>query len=315
MDIGSVTVFGGTGFVGRAVVRDLARTGTRIRIACRRPDEALRCKTMGDVGQIVPVAANVRDDASVAAAVRGADAVINLVGILYERGRQTFRAVHEEAPGRIGRAAQAAGVRRLIHFSALGADPASPSAYARSKAAGEAAVRAAFPGATILRPSVIFGPEDDFFNRFAGLARVLPALPLVGGGHTRFQPVYVGDVADAVIAALNAPDCVGRTFELGGPRVYSFRALMEILLGEIRRRRLLVSLPFSLASAEAFFLEWLPKPPLTRDQVRLLRTDNVIAPGAAGLADLGITPTALEVIVPTYLHRYRRGGSARPQTA
>jgi len=319
MDFGIVTVFGGAGFVGRAVVRELARAGARVRVACRRPDEALRCKPMGDVGQIVPVPANVRDDASVAAAVQGADTVINLVGVLYERRRQTFRAVHAEAPGRIGRAARAAGARRLIHFSAIGADPASPSAYARSKAAGEAAVRSAFPGATILRPSIIFGPEDDFFNRFAGLARVLPALPLIGGGHTRFQPVYVGDVADAVMAALAAPDTAGRMFELGGPRVYSFRALMEILLAEIRRRRLLMPVPFWLASAEALFLERLPKPLLTRDQVRLLRADNVVAPGAAGFADLGISPTALEVILPTYLHRYRRGGrrdgSVRAQTA
>jgi NADH dehydrogenase len=315
MDFGNVTVFGGTGFVGRAVVRELARAGARVRVACRRPDEALRCKPMGDVGQIVPVAANVRDDGSVAAAIQGADAVINLVGILYEHGRQKFAAVHEEAPARVGRAARAAGVRRLVHFSALGADPASRSAYARSKAVGEAAVRAAFPGAIIFRPSVIFGPEDDFFNRFAGLARVLPALPLIGGGHTRFQPVYVGDVADAVIAALGMPDCAGRTFELGGPRIYSFRELMALMLAEIRRRRLLVPLPFWLAGLEAFFLEWMPKPPLTRDQVRLLRTDNVVAPGAAGFAELGISPTALEVILPTYLHRYRRGGSVRPQTA
>jgi len=319
MDFGIVTVFGGAGFVGRAVVRELARAGARVRVACRRPDEALRCKPMGDVGQIVPVAANVRDDASIAAAVQGADTVINLVGVLYERGRQTFRAVHAEAPGRIGRAARAARARRLIHFSAIGADPASPSAYARSKAAGEAAVRTAFPDATILRPSIVFGPEDDFFNRFAGLARVLPALPLIGGGHTRFQPVYVGDVADAVMAALAAPDTAGRIFELGGPRVYSFRALMEILLAEIHRHRLLVPVPFWLANAEALFLECLPKPLLTRDQVRLLRTDNVVAPGAAGFADLGISPTALEVILPTYLHRYRRGGrrdgSVRPQTA
>jgi NADH dehydrogenase len=311
MDFGIVTVFGGTGFVGRAVVRELARAGARIRVACRRPDEALRLKPMGDVGQIVPVAANVRDDRSVAAAVQGADTVINLVGILYARGRQTFRAVHVEAPERIGRAAQAAGARRLIHVSALGADPASPSAYARSKAAGESALRAAFAGATIFRPSVIFGPEDDFFNRFAGLARVSPALPLIGGGHTKFQPVYVGDVADAVIAALKMPDTAGRTFELGGPRVYSFRTLMEILLAEIRRRRLLVPLPFWLAGAEAFFLEWLPKPVLTRDQVRQLRTDNIVAPNAAGFTDLGLAPTALEVIVPTYLHRYRRGGSSQ----
>ena len=308
MDVGVVTVFGGTGFLGRVVVRELARAGWRIRIACRRPDEALRSKPAGDVGQIVPVPANVRDDASVAAAVDGADAVINLVGVLYERGRQTFRAVHVEAPARIARAASAAGVQRLVHVSALGAGPAAPSAYARSKAAGEAALRDAFPGGTILRPSIVFGPEDSFFNRFAGIARMAPALPLIGGGETRFQPVYVGDVADAVLAVVTRPDAAGRTFELGGPRVYSFAALMTLMLAEIRRKRWLVPVPFWAASAGAFCLEILPKPPLTRDQVRQLQVDNVVSPGAAGLRELGIAPTALEVILPTYLARYRRGG-------
>jgi NADH dehydrogenase len=311
MDLGVVTVFGGSGFVGRAVVQELARGGARVRVACRRPDEALRCKPAGDVGQIVPIPANVRDDASVAAAVRGADAVINLVGVLYESGRQTFHAVHAEAPGRIAAAAAAAGAKRLVHVSAIGADAAAGSAYARSKGAGERAVRAAFPAATIVRPSIVFGPEDGFFNLFAGLARFTPVLPLIGGGHTRFQPVYVGDVAEAVRAALVSADAAGRTYELGGPRVYSFRALLELMLSVIERRRLLVPVPFCLATAEAFFLEKIPMPLLTRDQVNQLKTDNVVTPGAAGLADLGIRATALEVVLPTYLTRYRRGGGHR----
>jgi len=308
MDYGVVTVFGGAGFLGRYVVRALARGGARVRVACRRPDEALRCKPMGDVGQIVPVAANIRDDASVAAAVAGADVVINLVGILYESGRQTFEAVHHEGAARIARAAKAAGAKRLIQVSAIGADAQSRSEYARTKAAGESAALAAFPGATIVRPSILFGPEDDFFNRFAAMARLALALPLIGGGHTRFQPVYVCDVAAAIVAALEDPASAGKTYELGGPNSYSFRALMEVMLAEIGRRRLLVPVPFWAAGALAFFLEFLPIPPLTRDQVRSLGYDSVVSPGAAGFAQLGIAPTALEVILPTYLARYRRGG-------
>jgi NADH dehydrogenase len=195
-----------------------------------------------------------------------------------------------------------------VHISAIGADPKSSSAYARSKAAGEAAVRAAFPGAVILRPSVVFGPEDEFFNRFATMARYSPVLPLIGGGATRFQPVYVGDVADAVMAALDREDAAGRLYELGGPRILTFKALMELLLQEIGRKRALISIPFWLAMLEAAFLEWLPKPPLTRDQVRMLRRDNVVAAGAPGLAELEVVPTALELVLPSYLNRFRRGG-------
>lgn len=322
MSFDNVTIFGGSGFIGHCVVREIAKTGARVRVAVRRPNEALDLKPMGDVGQITPVAANVRDDASVAAAVQGADAVVNLVGILYERGRQTFRSVHADGAGRVARAAAAAGVRRLVHLSAIGAAPYSDSAYARSKAEGEAQVRSAFPNATVMRPSIVFGPGDDFFNRFAGYARIVPALPLVGGGLTRFQPVFVGDVADAVMAVLNRDDTAGKTYELGGPKVYSFAELMSLMLAEIRRRRLLVPLPFVLAEAEAAILDvcysvvnalpvlsdLAPAPPLTRDQVRMLRHDNVVAEGALGLSDLGIVPTALEAILPTYLDRYRRGG-------
>lgn len=317
-----VTVFGGSGFVGRCVVRQIAKSGARVRVAVRRPDDALVVKPMGDVGQITPVAANIRDDASVAAAVAGADAVVNLVGILYERGKQSFRAVQADGAGRVARAAKEAGASRLVQISAIGADPHSDSAYARSKGEGEAQVKSAFPGATIVRPSIVFGPEDDFFNRFAGYARIAPVLPLVGGGETRFQPVFVGDVADAVAAILQRDDTAGKTYELGGPKVYSFTELMELLLAEIKRHRLLVPVPFALAEIDAAMLDicysvanaiplvsdLVPPPPLTRDQVRMLRHDNVVGEGVPGLADFGITPTSLEAILPTYLDRYRRGG-------
>ena len=310
-----VTVFGGAGFLGRSIVSALARQGAHVRVACRRPDEALRCKPMGDVGQVAPIAANIRDDASVAAAVDGADAVINLVGILYESGRQRFDAVHRDGAGRIARAAASAGVAQLVHVSAIGADPRATSDYARSKGEGEQAVKAAFDRAVILRPSIMFGPDDNFFNRFAALARIAPVLPLIGGGDTRFQPAYVCDVADAVVAALTNPDTAGRTYELGGPQIYTFRQLLELLLAVIERKRLLVPVPFWAAMAKAYFLELLPIPPLTRDQVRLLHHDNVVTEGVAGFADLGIAPTAPEVILPTYLSRYRRGGSHKGVTA
>jgi NADH dehydrogenase len=306
-----VTVFGGAGFLGRSVVRALARQGVQVRVACRRPDEALRCKPMGDVGQVAPVAANIRDDASVAAAVDGADAVINLVGILYESGRQRFDAVHRDGAGRIAEAAASAGVGRLVHVSAIGSDPRAASAYARSKGEGELAVKSVFDEAVILRPSILFGPDDDFFNKFAALARFTPVLPLIGGGHTRFQPAYVADVADAVVSALTNPAAAGRTYELGGPEIFSFRQLLELLLKVIDRKRLLVPVPFWVAMVEAFFLELAPVPLLTRDQVRLLRRDNVVTEGVAGFGDLGISPTSAEVILPTYLSRFRRGGAKK----
>lgn len=307
-----VTVFGGSGFIGRYVVEKLAKRGWMIRVAVRRPDDALFLKTAGQLGQIAPIAANIRDQRSVEAVIAGADAVINLVGILFESGPQRFAKVQAEGPGRIAAAAAAAGVRQMVHISAIGADSASPAAYGRSKAAGEQAVRAAFPAATILRPSIVFGPEDGFFNRFAAMTRLSPALPLIGGGRTRFQPVYVVDVADAVLAALERPDAAGQIYELGGPGTYSFRELMQLLLQEIGRRRLLIPIPFALASLQGALLQYLPSPPLTLDQVRLLKRDNVVSPGAKGLADLGIAPTAVEVILPTYLDKYRpRGGYDR----
>jgi uncharacterized protein YbjT (DUF2867 family) len=306
-----VTVIGGSGFIGRYIVKRLARRGAVVSVVSRHAASAGYLRPMGDVGQIALINAGLGDERVLAAAIAGADAVISGAGILYQRGAQRFDLVHHQGPALLARLAREAGCRRFIHLSAIGADPAAAAAYARSKAAGEAAVRDAFPGATILRPSVVFGPEDQFFNRFAALARYLPALPLIGGGHTRFQPVYVGDVADAALAALEHHEAPGLTYELGGPEVMSFRELMAFMLREINRRRALVSLPFALAAFEAAFLEWLPKPPLTRDQVKLLRHDNVVAAGAHGLGDLGVQPTAMELVVPTYLGRFRRGGAWR----
>jgi uncharacterized protein YbjT (DUF2867 family) len=315
MDV--VTVFGASGFIGRYVVAEIAKSGARVRASVRRPDRASFLKPMGDVGQVTPIAANIRDDASVAAAVDGADTVINLVGILFPGSKQTFESLQSDGAHRVARAARAAGAQRLVQVSAIGADAESDSAYASTKGIGENLVREAFPGASIVRPSIVFGPEDDFFNRFAALARFTPALPLIGGGHTKFQPVYVGDVADAIAAICNEPKSAGTTYELGGPRIYSFRELMEIVLKEIDRKRLLVPVPFPIATAQAAVLElafWLPKvlnlganPPVTVDQVKLLRQDNVMSGNLPGLEDLGVDATALETIVPAYLRRYRRG--------
>jgi len=302
------TVFGGAGFIGRYLVQRLARAGWRIRVPARNPDAALFLKPLGDVGQIVPMAANIRNELSVRRAIEGAGAVFNLVGILSEGGRQSFDAVHREGAERIARIAAEMGAERLLHVSALGADPQSPASYARSKAAGEAAVRNAFAGATLFRPSIVFGPEDDFFNRFARMTRLLPALPLIGGGRTRFQPVYVGDVADAMAAALAEPKTIGQIFELGGPQTYSFRELMEILLAQIQRKRWLVPVPFPIAALQGAVLSLLPNPPLTRDQVKLLKRDNVISGLFPGLTELGVRPTALEAVIPSYLDRFRPGG-------
>jgi NADH dehydrogenase len=306
-----VTVFGGSGFIGRYVVRRLAREGWQVRVAVRRPDEALFCKTAGHVGQVTPVAANVRDQASVRAAVAGASAVVNLVGILFQAGPQRFDAVHTQGAANIAAQAAAAGVRAMAHVSAIGADPQSPAAYGRSKAAGEAGVAKAFPAATILRPSIVFGPEDDFFNRFAKMALISPVLPLIGGGTTRFQPVYVLDVAEAIARAIENPAShAEKTYELGGPRIYSFRELLVLMLAEIGRKRCLCSVPFALASLKGAVLQSIPfiKPPLTADQVKLLKRDNVVGPQATAFAALGITPTAVEPILPTYIDIYRKGG-------
>ena len=302
------TVFGGTGFIGRYIVQRLARRGWRVRVPCRDPDKALFLKPFGVPGQIAPHFANVRDDAGVAAAVDGAEIVVNLVGVLYERGRNTFQAVQHHGAGRIAAAAAAGGTKHLVHISAIGADPESPSAYARAKAAGEHAVWQASPEATVLRPSIVFGPEDAFFNRFAAMARLSPFLPLIGGGHTRFQPVYVADVADAVMSAIDMPEAKGGTYELGGPTVYTFAELMRLTLRESGRSRALLSVPWGVARLQARFLGLLPKPPLTTDQVTLLQRDNIVSEGAQTLADLGIPATAVEAILPTYLSQYRPGG-------
>jgi NADH dehydrogenase len=304
-----VTVFGGSGFIGRYLVRRLAAEGWVVRVAVRDPIAAAFLKTCGNVGQVVPMRADITaDDAILETAIAGADAVINLVGILYESRRRTFQAIHADAPARLARIAAKAGVSRFVQMSALGADADSAAVYARSKAAGETGVLAAFPQATIIRPSIVFGPEDGFFNRFACMARYSPALPLIGGGQTRFQPVYVCDVADAIIRTLHEDRARGQTYELAGPRVYTFQALMELMLRELGRHRGLIPMPFWLADIKASVLQLLPAPLLTRDQVKLLKTDNVASGTKPGLADLGIQPTALELILPTYLDIYRKGG-------
>jgi uncharacterized protein YbjT (DUF2867 family) len=304
-------VLGGSGFVGRYVVKRLAARGDVVPVGCRHAEEAKFLRPMGDVGQVEPVNVAIDDEIVLPAFLAGSGAVVNCVGILRESGSQTFERAHHTGPARLARFAREAGVERLVHISAIGADPRSTSAYARTKAAGEAAVRDAFPTVTILRPSIIFGPEDQFFNRFAAMAIIAPALPLIGGGETRFQPVYVGDVADAVIKCLGDPATAGRTYELGGPKIYTFRELLELLLREIRRKRWFVDLPFGIAQVQAKLMSILPNPPLTPDQVELLKSDNIVSPGALNLASLGITPTPVEGILPTYLDRFRRGWHER----
>ena len=312
MTLGDVTVFGGSGFLGRHLVKRLAERGARIRVAVRDPIAAQHLQPMGDVGQIMAVQANVRHQESVVRAVEGADHVVNLVGILFEWGRQRFGAVHAAGAGRVAEAAAAAGASRMIHVSAIGADAESPAAYGRSKAAGEVAVREAYPAATLVRPSIVFGPEDGFFNRFGALARLVPVLPLIGGGGTRFQPVFVGDVAEALLRLLDDSESAGKTYELGGPRVYSFKQLMELVLEVTGRRRLLVPLPFQVATLQAAFLQLAPRPLLTRDQVEFLKRDNVVAEDALTLGDLDIKPTPAEAVLPSYMYRYRRGGRLVP---
>ena len=312
-----VTIFGASGFIGRYVVREIAKTGAHVRAAVRRPERAGFLKPMGTVGQIIPIAANIRDDASVAAALAGADTVINLVGILQNRGAQNFASLQAEGAARVATAAAAAGVASFVQISAIGADDESDSIYASTKGVGEKHVLNSFPGAHILRPSVVFGPEDDFFNKFAAMARISPVLPLIGSGNTKFQPVYVGDVADAVAAVAGEAGTSGQIYELGGPNVYSFRELLEITLAAIRRKRLLLPIPFPVAHIQAAMAELAfavptalnlgPLTPITRDQVRLLRKDNVTSGDFPGLVDLGIRATALDTILPTYLKRYRRG--------
>jgi uncharacterized protein YbjT (DUF2867 family) len=308
-----VTVFGASGFLGRHSVRALAKAGWRVRAVCRKPNLANYLLPAGHVGQIQLIKGNINHDEDVAQAVAGAGAVANLTGVLYGHGAQGFEHIHVDAARRIARAARAAGAEAMVHLSAIGADTEAESAYARSKADGESALREEFAAAVIMRPSVVFGPEDRFFNKFASLARFTPVLPLIGGGHTRLQPVYVADVAAAVVRALALPEAQGQTYELGGPKVSSFKELLQFILQETGRKRLLLPWPFFLASINAFFLQMpsmlLPIAPLlTVDQVRLLKNDNVVQDGACTLADLGITPTAMESIVPGYLWRFHPKG-------
>ncbi|MGB3139665.1 MAG: complex I NDUFA9 subunit family protein [Aestuariivirga sp.] len=307
-----VTLIGGSGFIGRHIVRALAKRGYRIRVACRRPDLAGHVQPLGTPGQIMPVQANVRFPASLAAACDGATAVVNLTGVLSSRGAQSFDAIHVFGAEASARAAKAAKAQVFIQMSALGADADSGSEYGRTKAAGEAKARAAFPGAIILRPSIVFGPEDNFFNQFAGLSRLAPALPLIGGGQTKFTPLFVGDLAEAIARLIDKGEASGLTYELGGPEVFSFKQLMEFTLETIGRKRLLVPVPWPIAKVMGTVMGLLPFAPLTADQVELLKTDNVVSEAAAregrDLTGLGITGRSIQGIVPSYLYRYRRAG-------
>ena len=313
-----ITVYGGSGFLGRHVVRALAKRNYRIRVAVRRPELAGFLQPLGRVGQIHAVQTNLRHAPSVEMAARDARVLVNLVGILFERGRQRFDAVHAYGAEQVALAANAHGAR-MVHVSAIGADANSSSVYGRSKANAEHLALAAQPSTTIMRPSILFGPEDDFFNRFAALARISPALPLVGGGLTRFQPVFVGDVASAIADAVDGKTRPGTVYELGGPDVRTFRELMQFVLTTIERKRLLVSLPFVMARAQAAFLQYFPKPVLTPDQVELLRSDNVVSQAATSeartLQGLGIDPSPIEAIVPSYLWRFRKTGQFQKRLA
>ncbi|HEV7253144.1 MAG TPA: complex I NDUFA9 subunit family protein [Mesorhizobium sp.] len=306
-----VTVFGASGFVGRHVVRALAKRGYYIRAAGRERELATYLQPIGNMGQVVHVQANLRVPASLTRAMAGVDHVVNLAGILAEGGRQTFEAVHAEGAGAVAKAAREAGIG-VTHLSALGADPQSRSVYARSKALGEQAVFAAAPDATVLRPSVVFGPEDSFFNRFAEMARFSPALPLIGGGRTRFQPVYVGDVAEAVARAVDGTLDRGRIYELGGPEVLTFRQCLERMLDVVGRRRLLLPIPWGIAEILGSIGNRVPFAPITRDQVELLKTDNVVSEAARAegrtLAGLGVEPQSVAALLPTYLWHFRVGG-------
>jgi uncharacterized protein YbjT (DUF2867 family) len=307
-----VTIIGGSGFIGRHIVRALAKRGYRIRVACRRPDLASHVQPLGNPGQVMPVQANVRYPASLAAVCDGAHAVINLAGVLFSSRAQSFDAIHVFGAEASAKAAKAAKAKVFIQMSALGADLASRSEYARTKAAGEAKAKAAFPGAIILRPSIVFGPEDNFFNQFAGLSRLAPALPLIGGGHTKFTPLFAGDLAEAIATLVDRGDASGQTLELGGPEVFTFKQLMEFTLATIGRKRLLVPVPWIIAKIMGTVMGYLPGAPLTADQVKLLKTDNVVSEAATregrDLASLGITAQGIQGIVPSYLYSYRKAG-------
>mgnify|MGYP000468775029 CR=1 FL=1 len=301
-----VTVFGGSGFVGKTVVQHLAKAGYRIRVAVRHPNNALHVKPLGDLGQVQISQANLRNRHSVEAAIMDADYVINLVGILHESGSQTFEKVHNEGAALIAEVAAIAGVKKFVHLSAIGADTESVSKYARSKGAGEAAVLKAFPNASIVRPSVIFGPDDLFFNKFAGLAKMFQIMPVICGD-SKMQPVYVGDVATAIETIIGRNDAAGKIYELGGPKVYPFRELLEMVNSMTEQNVPMITIPIQLAYFQAFFLGMLPNPMVTIDQLRLLEKDNVVGE-CATLVDLGVTPTPVEAVVPNYLTHYKPSG-------
>ena len=303
-----VTVFGASGLIGRHTVQALARAGYRIRACVRYPNLAEYLPPMGPVGQIQLVKCNVLDEDAVARAVQGSSAVINLVGILYPAGGQNYQDIHVDAPQTIAKAAKAAGAETVVHVTTMGISEDSESNYSRSKAEGENAVRQIFPNATLVKPSIVFGPEDNFFNKFAWLARIQPALPLIGGGHTKFQPVFVADVADAITKCVSDASTRGKTYELGGPAVYSFKEMLQAILHATGRKRLLFPMPFWIASVNGAFLQFLPGKLLTMDQVKFLKTDNIVSPGALTLKDLGIQPESLEAILPSYLWRFRPKG-------
>lgn len=321
MTKGLVTVFGGSGFIGRYAARALVEKGWQVRAACRHVNTAHDVRLAGKPGWVDIIQANIRNRESIERALDGADAVVNLVGILFEKGPQSFDSVQDEGAGLLAEVAAEKGITRFVQVSALGADPESKSAYARTKAEGEAAVREALPSATILRPSVVFGPEDEFFNRFADLARFAPAMPAIGGGKSKFQPVYAGDVADAIANAVDTPETAGKTYELGGPRQYTLNEIYDVVLNTIDRRRFKLPLPFFAAKPigylsgavwryiPPFCWGFLGDPPITGDQVELMKTDNVVSEGALTLADLGVTELeTVEAIVPSYLWRFRPYG-------
>lgn len=309
-----VTIFGGTGFVGRQIIRELAAAGANIRVATRRPEKAYFLRPCGVVGQIVPVAISPNDPKSLRAVIDGSDYVVNCIGILSRKRRGDFQRLHTDLPGEIAKACADLGVDRLVHISALGVDKGR-SRYAKTKLAGETAIHDAFPKATILRPSVIFGPQDNFFNMFAGMAGVMPALPLIGGGKTKFQPVYVGDVADCVLRALTLSPAngkpEGKIYDLGGPEILSFKEIYKRMFDITGRKVALLPVPWLIARVQSMFLSLLPNPPLTPDQVTSLKTDSIIGNGTNVMEDLGITPTGMDLILPTYLNRYRAGGHGK----
>lgn len=300
----TIVIVGGTGFLGRYVVRTLAQAGYRVLVLCRYPNEAQTLKTAGNLGQVAVHYGDITRIESIEPYLANAFGVVNLVGILFESGNQKFNTIHARGAEQLAQAAKRACVQAYIHMSALGVDKASGSQYARTKMLGERSVRAAFPEAVILRPSVLFGPEDNFFNQFACMARVSPALPLIGGGKTKFQPVYVGDVAEAVKHCIEYGHTNNSLYELGGPEIFTFKQILEYILRITHRNAALIRVPFGLAGAGAFFAEFLPTPPLTRDQVRLLRYHNVVNPDTLHFHDLEIKPTAVDMIVPNYLERF-----------